>query len=596
MASIRVLPPEVANQIAAGEVIERPASVLKELLENALDAGASRVSVRLEGGGADLVEVADDGCGMTPEDAPRALLRHATSKVSSASDLQRVMTFGFRGEALPSIASVSRLTLTTSTGERDGVRVRVESGHSFPPEPAAHPRGTTVRVDALFHNAPARRKFLRAPGTEAGHALDHLGRIAAAHPAVAFRLAIHDRPAVDWPAAADLRARAVQILGREEGEALLPVEAAAGTHRLRGLVSAPGLERASSRYVWIYVHGRPIRDRRLLHAVSQAYASILPHGRFPIAILFLEMPTEEVDVNVHPAKSEVRFARPTAVHDLVRRAVRDALARARPFASLDGRTLVPDEAPPFGRGPDVAPSSPVTVSEPIAPGQRDDHGWSASLRREKEQEARTGSDLSPAGAGAPLAPPSLLRALAQFRDTYILAAAPDGLVIVDQHAAHERVLYERLLHDALLARVERQRLLFPLVLEVAPPQRAAFEAEREAFETLGFALEAFGPGSLRVEEVPGLLPAAGAERLVRALLDELLDEQRPRAPEEARHRIAALSACHAAVRANEPLPHAALERLMADLLLARAPMTCPHGRPTVLRLPIERLEREFGRR
>jgi DNA mismatch repair protein MutL len=587
MGAIRVLPPEVANQIAAGEVIERPASVVKELLENALDAGASRVALRLEGGGADLVEVADDGCGMTPEDAPQALLRHATSKVSSASDLQKVMTFGFRGEALPSIASVSRLTLTTSTGEREGVRVRVESGRSFPPEPAAHPRGTTVRVEALFHNAPARRKFLRAAGTEAGHALDHLGRIAAAHPAVSFRLAIHDRPAVDWPAASDLRARAVQILGGEEGNTLLPVEATAGALRLRGLVSPPGLERASSRHEWIYVHGRPIRDRRLLHAVSQAYAGILPHGRFPIAMLFLEMPTEEVDVNVHPAKSEVRFARPTAVHDLVRRGVRDGLARARPFASLGGRTLVRDQAPPAGKWPEVAPSSAVAVAEPEAPGGRDDSGWSASLRLAQDQEPR---------AGAPLAPPSLLHALAQFRDTYILAAAPDGLVIVDQHAAHERVLYERLLEDALQARVERQRLLFPLVLEVAPPQRAAFEAEREAFETLGFALQGFGPGSLRVEEVPGLLPAAGAERLVRALLDELLDEQRPRAPEEARHRIAALSACHAAVRANEPLPHAALERLMADLLRARAPMTCPHGRPTVLRLPIERLEREFGRR
>jgi DNA mismatch repair protein MutL len=473
--------------------------------------------------------------------------------------------------------------------------VRVESGHAFPPEPAAHPRGTTVRVEGLFHNAPARRKFLRAAGTEAGHALDHLGRIAAAHPAVSFRLAIHDRPAVDWPAAADLRARAVQILGREEGETLLPVEAAAGALRLRGLVSPPGLERASSRYVWVYVHGRPIRDRRLLHAVSQAYAAILPHGRFPIAILFLELPTEEVDVNVHPTKSEVRFARPTAVHDLVRRGVRDALALARPFASLDARSLVPDETAPSGSGPDVAPSSAITVAEPDVPGRRDDGGWSASLRRTKEQDAGTGS-LQSAGGAAPLAPPSLLRALAQFRDTYILAAAPDGLVIVDQHAAHERVLYERLLQDALEARVERQRLLFPLVLEVAPPQRAMFEVEREAFETLGFALEGFGPGSLRVEEVPGLLPAAGAERLMRALLDELLDEQRPRAPEEARHRIAALSACHAAVRANEPLPHAALERLMADLLRARAPMTCPHGRPTVLRLPIERLEREFGRR
>jgi DNA mismatch repair protein MutL len=576
MPPIRVLPPEVANQIAAGEVIERPASVVKELVENALDAGASRLSLRLEGGGADLVEVADDGCGMSADDAPRALLRHATSKVESAADLQRVRTFGFRGEALPSIASVSSLTLTTSTGDGAGVRVRVEGGRAFPPEPAAHPRGTTVRVEALFHNAPARRKFLRAPGTEAGHALDHLGRIAAAHPGVAFRLAVHERPAFDWPAAADLAARAVQILGPEDGNALLPVDAASGGVLLRGLVSAPGIERASSRHLWLYVNARPVRDRRLLHAVAMAYAAILPRGRFPIALLFVEMPTGEVDVNVHPAKSEVRFARPTAIHDLVRRGVRQALSSARPFAALGTGSLAPE-------GTTAAGEHRETPGTAVAEG--------ADLFALRSPGTKS---ASPEPAASP--PPAILRALAQFRDTYILAAAPDGLVIVDQHAAHERVLYERLLKDAAEARVERQRLLFPLVLEVAPPQRAAFEAERETFETLGFALEEFGPGSLRVEEVPGLLQASAAERLVRALLDELLDEQTPRAPGEARHRIAALAACHAAVRANEPLPHAALERLMADLLGARAPMTCPHGRPTVLRLPLERLEREFGRR
>jgi DNA mismatch repair protein MutL len=391
---------------------------------------------------------------------------------------------------------------------------------------------------------------------------------------VAFRLAIQDRPAFDWPAAADLPARALQILGPGDGEALLPVEAGAGALRLRGLVSAPGLERASSRHEWLYVNARPIRDRRLLHAVAMAYAGILPQGRFPIAVLFLEIPTAEVDVNVHPAKSEVRFARPAAVHDLVRRGVRDALSLARPFAALGGLAL------------GAAPADDVPGPAPVLPGAN-----AVSEPRAPAAEFRA-TAAPPDGE----APPSLLRALAQFRDTYILAAAPDGLVIVDQHAAHERVLYERLLKDASEARVERQRLLFPLVLEVAPGQRAAFEAEREAFETLGFALQGFGPGSLRVEEVPGLLPASGAERLVRALLDELLEEERPRAAGEARHRIAALSACHAAVRANEPLPHAALERLMADLLRARAPMTCPHGRPTVLRLPIERLEREFGRR
>jgi len=593
MGIIRLLPPEVANQIAAGEVIERPASVVKELVENALDAGASRIEVRIEGGGADLVEVADDGCGMEPEDAVLALERHATSKVRAASDLAGVRSFGFRGEALPSIASVSRLTLTTSAGGEAGTEVRVEGGGSIAPAPAAHPRGTTVRVEGLFHNAPARRKFLRAAGTETAHSIDHLIRLAAAHPGVAFRLATGGREALLWPAAAGLRERAAQILGAGEAKHLLDVDRTEGRPRVRGLVSSPALTRATARDARLYVNDRPVRDRRLLHALTQGAATSVPRGRYPVAFLFLDVPAEEVDVNVHPAKSEVRFARPGALHDLVLRAVREALGAARPFAALGDRPLSDaggtSSWPASATDADVAriglgeAEAPFTVRSTEARGAA--HTGTAPFR-----EDRAGAPLLPA------VPLDRLTPLAQYRETYILASAPDGLVIVDQHAAHERILYERLLDDAAARRLERQRLLFPLLLEVTPAEREALEDARDLFSAMGFVVAGFGPGSVRVEEIPGILKATAAGALVRELLADLLDRSRGRAEEDLRHRIAATSACHAAVRAHEALAAPALDRLVTDLLGARAPMTCPHGRPTILRLPLERLEREFRRR
>jgi DNA mismatch repair protein MutL len=617
MGIVRLLPPEVANQIAAGEVIERPASVVKELVENALDAGAARIAIRIEGGGADLIEVADDGCGMEAEDARLALERHATSKVRDASDLQAVRSFGFRGEALPSIASVSRLTLTTSAGGDEGTEVRIEAGRLIGCGPAAHPRGTTVRVEGLFHNAPARRKFLRSPGTEASHAIDHLIRLAAAHPAVAFRLTSGGRETFLWPAAAGLRERAAQILGPSEAAALLEVDRSEARPRVRGLVSAPSLTRASTRDARLFVNDRPVRDRRLLHALQEGAATVVPRGRSPVAFLFLEVPVEEVDVNVHPAKSEVRFARPGAVHDLLLRAVREALTSSRPFAALGSRSLdgavtgeagellVPGPGAPVAGGPGVAERvagfSVVTAAsaEDAAAGDGRPSGGGPAGPASPSPAPRDATAGFARGAPVPPVaafPLDRLTPLAQFRDTYILASAPDGLVIVDQHAAHERVLYERLLADAEARRLERQRLLFPLLLEVSPAERQALEEARDLFEDLGFTLGGFGPGTLRVEEIPGMLKATAAEGLLRELLGDLLERTPGSAAGDLRHRIAATSACHAAVRAHEALPGPALDRLVRDLLEARSPMTCPHGRPTILRLPIERLEREFRRR
>jgi DNA mismatch repair protein MutL len=559
--------------------------------------------VAIEGGGADRVEVADDGSGMDRDDALLACERHATSKVHAASDLQAIRSFGFRGEALPSIASVARFTLTTATGAGgEGVRVRIDGGRLMGADPAPHPRGTTARVEDLFHNAPARRKFLRAPGTEAAHIAENLARIGAAHPGIVFRLTSGGREQFLWPAVATLAERVAAILGAADAAALRPVERREGRARVLGLASAPTLQRPTARDEYLYVNARPIRDRRLLHAVQAAYATLLPRGRFPVVFLFLEIPVDEVDVNVHPTKSEVRFERPGAIHDLVMRALGDALGAARPFAAVGERPLAVTE-------PAARPSWEIGLPSEAVGGE----GWSAPGAAGAPTAAPPWATWTPGGPATsgpttagmtqvPVVEPAALfaagppKALAQYAATWIVAESPEGLVIVDQHAAHERVLYERLIEAADARKVERQRLLFPVLLEVTAPQAAAFEAAADLFDDLGFTLEPFGAGTLRLDEVPILLQAAGAERLVREILAEMIDRERPRTPVDLRHRIAATAACHASVRAGESLTSAAMDRILADLVVTRSPMTCPHGRPTLLRLGLDRLEREFGRK
>jgi len=587
MGRIRVLSAEVANQIAAGEVVERPASIVKELVENSLDAGAGRIEVAIAGGGADRVEVADDGSGMDRDDALLACERHATSKVRAAADLQAIRSFGFRGEALPSIASVARFTLTTATGTGgDGVRVRIEGGQLKSADPAPHPRGTTVVVEDLFYNAPARRKFLRAPGTEAAHIAESLARIGAAHPGIVFRLTSGAREQFLWPAVDTLADRVAAIIGADAA-ALRPVERQEGRARVIGLASTPALQRPTARDEYLYVNTRPIRDRRLLHAVQAAYATLLPRGRFPVVFLFVEVPVDEVDVNVHPAKSEVRFERSGAIHDLVMRALGAALGTARPFAAVGDRPLAVGE-PAEGRSWEIGAGAPAAARN--AGDVASPPGWNAPAA------LVDGGTPVPASITPPLYAAGPPRALAQYAATWIVAESPEGLVIADQHAAHERVLYERLLDAADRRRVERQRLLFPVLLEVTAAQAAAFEDAADLFAELGFTIEPFGAGTLRLDEVPSLLRAAGAERLVREILAEMIDRERPRGPADLRHRIAATAACHASVRAGETLTPVVMDRILADLVMARSPMTCPHGRPTLLRLDLDRLEREFGRK
>ncbi|MEE9292087.1 MAG: DNA mismatch repair endonuclease MutL [Acidobacteriota bacterium] len=577
MGRINVLTESVANQIAAGEVIERPASVVKELVENALDAGASRICVEIENGGADRIRVTDDGCGMDPDDAELAFDRHATSKIRKATDLAAIHTFGFRGEALPSIASVSDTTLTTSVGE-GGWRVRISAGRRLEAQPASHPRGTTVEVQHLFRNAPARRKFLRASSTETSQIADRLLRIAVANPAVAFTFRSAAREVFNWPPVPTAPDRLLQIVGPDVAGALIPIDCARGTARVRGLASVPTVHRSTSRDESLYVNGRPVRDRRLLHAVQAAYAGRLPRGRYPIAYLFVEIPPDEVDVNVHPTKSEVRFVRSGAVHDLVR----DALIQG-----LQGESA----------GIDPLPAGTVLRENPQAPA------WVVPARgRSGDSTMATGSGsaegprstpvLEPAG----LLEPVLIDALAQYRDSYILASAPDGLVIVDQHAAHERILYDRLLRQSLGSRVERQRLLFPSTIEVSAAQEQAYESAADTFTSLGFSITTFGAGALKVDEVPALASEIDAARLVGELLDELLEWEKMDGLEALRHRIIASAACHAAVRANHPLAIEEMKQIVVDLMRTDRPTTCPHGRPSLLRMPLERLEREFGRK
>jgi DNA mismatch repair protein MutL len=591
MSRIRVLPEQVANQIAAGEVVERPASVVKELVENALDAGATRLQIAIDGGGADRIRVTDDGSGMDREDARLSLERHATSKIREAGDLQGIGSFGFRGEALPSIASVSRFLLTTSTGGQAGTRIRVAGGRASGPEPAPHPRGTTVEVEHLFYNAPARRKFLRSPATEAARIAEVVATTAAARPDVSFRLDSGGRTLASFPAVATLIDRVGQILGPGEATALQAVEDKARGLRLSGLISRPSLHRSTSRDIHLYVNGRPIRDRRLLHAVQEAYATLLPSGRYPVVWLSVGADPGEVDVNVHPAKSEVRFQRPAAVHDLVRGTLRRALGAARPVADLALRGPASQEGE---RSDGEAP--PVPLRDNATRVSEDPIAWVEGTGEGGGSPAGPGDAAVPLPATAALFDTLPLAPLAQFRETYILASARDGLVILDQHAAHERILYERLVDGVRAGGVPRQRLLFPLILEASPAQIQALEGAGDLLDGLGFDLAPFGPTAVRVEETPSFLPAAGLDRLVRGILDEILEWDRPQGIEQLRHRLAASAACHAAVTAHQALAEPEMQSILTDLARSRSPMTCPHGRPALLRLPLSRIEREFHRR
>jgi DNA mismatch repair protein MutL len=586
---IRQLPEGLIDQIAAGEVVERPASVVKELVENALDAGASRVRVELRAGGRDWIAVGDDGCGMGPDQARLALARHATSKIASGEDLSRIATYGFRGEALPAIASVSRMRLRSRP--RDAAiafEIGIEAGRIVRAREAGGAPGTRVEVADLFANVPARRKFLKAAATEWGHVADWLARSALARPDVHFDVARDDRPALAWPAVRALEDRVAAVLGEEEMEALVPVDRAAGPARLHGFASRPDRHRPTLSGVYWYVNRRPVRDRMLQHALSQAYREVLPRGRFPYAVLFLELPFDALDVNVHPAKWEVRFGDPQAVHRLVRHAVREALS-ARSWIGGSEAPPVVEPMPPHTHaarpraGPAPRPPSDWVLAEPAA-----------------ELYARAGS-AEGAGVGAETGMPLRFadqRLLGQLLATYLVLETKDRLLLVDQHAAHERVLYERLCEQWRARAVEGQGLLVPQPVRLEPARLRALLDAGERLARLGFEIEPFGEDTALVRAIPALLAGRDPSALVRELADELVSAG-PAAGEpalDAARRLFASLACHAARRKGDVLDPREQQALLDALDAIPWAPTCPHGRPVAVPFGLAEIERRFARR
>ena len=608
---IHRLPAGLANQIAAGEVVERPASAVKELVENALDAGAGRIVIAIEEGGKRLVRVEDDGDGMSPEDAGLALERHATSKLARVEDLSAIVTNGFRGEALPSIASVSRLTLRTrARGEAEGTLVCVEGGEAASPRAAAAPEGTIVEVADLFRNVPARRKFLKSDAAEARQVSRVITQIALANPGVGFRLTSGRRQLLACPPVKTLADRFFQVYG--ERTDLVEVGRQAAGIRLTGYAASLAAQGSGRAPQNIFVNRRPVRDRTIAHAVSEAYARATIKPRRPEVHLFLELPPERVDVNVHPTKAEVRFLEQSLVHEILRRALRDALGEQDgPELALRGAVAAAPE-PASQSIPGVV--ADLRSANPWAPSAAGRHGWgpgprdgaAGSLREAASSTAVAGGGRTdgvdrgegadpPVGPAAPNDGRVPLVPLGQLRDTFIIAVDNDGLAIVDQHVAHERILFEQVMARLRAGRLESQRLLEPLLVELPPAPRAALEAHAGELARLGFDVEPFGGASVRVAGTPALLPRTACAGAVRELAGDLDRLERDAGIDGALRRIAATTACHAAVKANDRLTSEKMTYILAELRRTAYSTVCPHGRPVMLRLTREELERRFER-
>ncbi len=682
MSQIRVLPDHVANQIAAGEVVERPASVAKELVENAIDAGATRITVDIEAGGRRLLKVSDDGHGMVRDDAVLAFERHATSKISKSEDLASIATLGFRGEALASIASVARVDLTTRTEDGSAAtRVTIEGGKMRDVKDAAHPRGTTIVVRDLFFNVPARRKFLRSEATESFHLTNLVTHYALAHPEIAFTLTNNGREVLRVTPANDLRERAYQVFGSEFLDNLLEVN---GGHeriaRVSGFVSAPRDRRTSRDAQYLFVNGRFVRDRLIGRALSEGYRSILPHGVYPAALLFIDIPLEEVDVNVHPAKTEVRFRRAPAVADAVRDSVRTALASAgymraeakdevresetrgesaaqseRPATMSAAASEAPSDTHAATQFPNQSPPATLPSSDSHQSQSHiefaceptdDDEGLNSERRAQtsKSETARgldailrdaiatesptpdpqsaisnpqlaaggvspTVSDGVEAAVGLPplnsaskfareVAVESLsnnIRPLGQLDESFIIATDNDGLLLIDQHVAHERVLFDkyRALESKRLA--ESQNLLIPETFDLTPAQAVVFDAIATELEHYGFEVMRLSGRTVAIKATPADLPAGEARNMLKELLETVDAEKKGSARETLRDDIAASLACHAAIKVNMPLTPEKMRWLIDRLLKTSSPTTCPHGRPVILRLATRDILKGFHR-
>src|SRR5579862_227621 len=697
MGKIHVLSERVANQIAAGEVVERPASVVKELLENALDAGSTRIRINVEAGGKKLIQITDNGCGMVRDDAMLAFERHATSKIKETDDLLSIATLGFRGEALPSIASVARLHLETRAPEdAAGTVLEINGGKIARVEEVGLPLGTSITIRDLFFNTPARKKFLRSESTELSHIASLVTHYALAHPEKHFELHSATNALLVAPPVAGHRERVYQVFGSETLDQLIPlaavqplervglpqpppwrraaeprgVDAATrvpaaddsavppsahfdqdptragapaphdfGEVRLHGFISKPEIQKLNRNSIFIFVNGRLIRDRLIQHAITEAYRNILAPTVYPVVLLFLEMPTAEVDVNVHPSKTEVRFRQQTVIHDFVRESIRAALMKARPVPQFLTEIAAQPSATPgltspghnrFGEGGNgqAAPWRDLEESNapggfalqappvPASAGRLEFEGGIAveanaavSLERTTtvpnaqpvaDSQKVPDHGCAPPIEHEPLAAPTLeslrtLRPLGQIRNSFILAVNEDGLWIIDQHVAHERVLFERIRRQRSAQLVESQRMLMPLILELTPAQQAIFSDIAEELARNGFEAEPFGARSIAVKIAPAGVDAAQVEHMLSEILEQLTREDQVLNLDAVRTRIAASIACHAAIKVNMPLEQNKMEWLLAELAKTDHPMTCPHGRPVVLRYSMQDIQKAFKR-
>ena len=589
--TIRLLPDVLVNQIAAGEVVERPASVVKELVENALDAGAGRIDIDLEEGGARLIRVRDDGGGIPAAELPVAVQRHATSKIASLEDLEAVSTLGFRGEALPSIASVSRFRIASRRrGEDNGHALQVEGGRVGEVVPSAQPQGTTVEVRELFYNVPARRRFLRAERTELGHIEEWLRTLALARPDVEVRVGHNGRPLRRYrgDVASDAGARLVDALGAEFSRNVLRIDHAGAGLRLHGWIAQPSYNRASADQQYLFVNGRGVRDRNVAHAVRQAYSDVLFHGRHPAYVLFLELDPRTVDVNVHPAKHEVRFRDARLVHDFVYRTLQEALSATR--AGMAAGTRPETHSPPGAAPPPTLPPRQGDMALKLAEAPARYAALYAPSHPGPALPSMSPADPAPGGKVPPLG-----HALAQLHGIYILAESAEGLVVVDMHAAHERIGYEKLkaAHDGAGVRV--QPLLVPQSLAVSVREAEVAEREAATLAALGFELTRGGPQSLLLRSVPALLADTDVAALLRDVIGDLLEHGHSRRVDEARDELLATMACHAAVRAHRRLTVPEMDALLREMESTERSGQCNHGRPTWARFGLAEIDAWFLR-
>jgi DNA mismatch repair protein MutL len=657
MGRIHILSENVANKIAAGEVVERPASVVKELLENALDAGAQRIRVNIEAGGKKLMQVTDDGCGMVRDDAMLAFERHATSKIRNADDLLTIATLGFRGEALPSIASVSRLRLETRAPEdAAGTVVEIAGGKILTVEEAGLPLGTCITVRDLFFNIPARRKFLKAESTELSHVASLVTHYALAHPEMHWELHSATNAMLVAPPVADHSQRIYQVFGKETLDQLIPISAllpleriglpqpppwrrsemeepdqpVKGELKLHGFISRPEIQKLNRNSIFIFVNGRLIRDRLVQHAITEAYRNIIPPTVYPVVLLFLEMPATEVDVNVHPSKTEVRFRQSSFLHDFIRDSVRALLMKSRPVpAFMTEIHASPNASPSLTPGGRDFPPSELNITEAdaaFALRAQELPPFTASLQFDGSGITVEGNAAMPVARfgpqtfGGPVsaiptgsnangcspelpdvdAPVSLeslasLKPVGQIRDSFILAINGQGLWIIDQHVAHERILFEKISKQRLAESPERQQLLMPLIVELTPGQMAVFAEISDELTRNGFEIEPFGSRTIAVKTTAAGIAPSEVEHLLHEILEQFEREEQSLNLEKIRTSIAASIACHAAIKVNMPLEQNKMEWLLRELAKTDCPMSCPHGRPVVLRYSVKDIQRAFKR-